>query len=294
MGKFSVRAATRSDATVLAEMVVAEALESEGRAIEPAVATRAVIAAIQNPDLARYWILAADGAVAGAIAVTTEWSDWRAAPYWWIQFVYLRPDHRGQGGLAQLVAAVGAAARGAGSPQLRLHVHPDNARAIRAYERLGFVPQPYRFMTLPLTPSQSPDAAGVAGDDALWHDFHARTLPHAAWTHAAHLRIAWLHLARYGLDESHLRMRIGIIRLNLAHGLVETPQRGYHETLTRVWLALVASARSAEASESSSAFLSTHAAALGRDAPLAHYTKDRLFSLEARTIFVAPDLAPLP
>src|ERR1043165_2847882 len=80
-------------------------------------------------------------------------------------------------------------------------------------------------------------------DDELWQAFHERTLSHAQWTHAAHLRIAWLHLARYELDEAHLRMRVGIIRLNTVHGLVETPQRGYHETLTRVWLILVGAAR---------------------------------------------------
>jgi ribosomal protein S18 acetylase RimI-like enzyme len=292
MTSFSVRGATRSDATVLAELVVAEALESEGRTVDPAIATRSVIAAIQNPDLARYWLLVADRDVAGAVAVTTEWSDWRAAPFWWLQFVYLRPDHRGQGHLATLLDAVRAAATGAGAAQLRLHVHPDNQRAIRAYERLGFTPQPYRMMSLPLSASAAP--APDISDDTLWHDFHARTLSHAAWTHAAHLRVAWLHLARYGLDEAHLRMRIGIIRLNLAHGLVETPQRGYHETLTRVWLALVASLRASSPCADSTTFLATHAAALNRDAPLAHYTRDRLLSLAARTIFVAPDLAPLP
>jgi len=80
-------------------------------------------------------------------------------------------------------------------------------------------------------------------DEALWRAFHDRTLAHAQWTHAAHLRVAWMHLARYELDEAHLRMRVGIIRLNAAHQLVETEMRGYHETLTRVWLVLVRAAR---------------------------------------------------
>lgn len=129
-------------------------------------------------------------------------------------------------------------------------------------------------------------------DDALWIAFHERTLPHAEWTHAAHLRIAWLHLARYSLDEAHLRMRAGIIRLNAAHGLVESPERGYHETLTRVWLALVAAARARDPGADSASFLASHA--LGRDAPLRHYTRERLFSLPARAMFVPPDVEPLP
>lgn len=129
-------------------------------------------------------------------------------------------------------------------------------------------------------------------DDALWRSFHETTLPAALWTHAAHLRIAWLHLARYDLDEAHLRMRIGIIRLNAAHGLVETPQRGYHETLTRVWLILVRAARALATGADSTTVLAQPG--LDRAAPLAYYTRDRLFSVEARARFVAPDLADLP
>jgi hypothetical protein len=108
----------------------------------------------------------------------------------------------------------------------------------------------------------------------------------------AHLRVAWLHLARYELDEAHLRMRVGIIRLNTAHGLVETPQRGYHETLTRVWLVLVRAARRHGAGADSTSVLSLPG--LERAAPLAFYRRDRLFSVEARATFLPPDLAELP
>jgi hypothetical protein len=131
-------------------------------------------------------------------------------------------------------------------------------------------------------------------DPTLWEAFQTRTLPAAEWTHEAHLRIAWMHLARWpSIDEAHLRTRVGIIRLNHAHGLEETPARGYHETLTRVWLALVAAIRSSDRSVDSRAFVATHERALGKDAPLRHYSRERLFSLAARSTFVAPDVAPL-
>lgn len=132
----------------------------------------------------------------------------------------------------------------------------------------------------------------LLADDALWRAFHDATLPAAQWTHAAHLRIAWLHLARYELDEAHLRMRVGIIRLNAAHGLVETAQRGYHETLTRVWLVLVGAARRQAAGPDSTGLLA--APGLDREAPLAFYSRERLFSIAARARFVPPDLAELP
>jgi GNAT superfamily N-acetyltransferase len=252
-----------------------------------------VTAAFGDRSLARYWV-AGDS---GAIAAVREWSDWRNTAYWWIQFVYVAPEARGRGLATQLIDHVATLAAAAGSPDLRLYVHPDNARAIRTYERIGFQPFAYRVMSLPL--AGRPATAGAAvvtsdelDDDALWIAFHERSLAFAQWTHAAHLRVAWLHLARYAIDEAHLRMRVGIIRLNAAHGLVETPQRGYHETLTRVWLALVAAARTRDACTDSRAFIATHA--LGRDAPLRHYSRERLFSLAARTMFVEPDLAALP
>jgi hypothetical protein len=133
---------------------------------------------------------------------------------------------------------------------------------------------------------------GILSDDALWRAFHDATLPAAAWTHAAHLRIAWLHLARHELDEAHLRMRVGIIRLNAAHGLVETAQRGYHETLTWVWLVLVAAVRRRAPAADSTSVLGQPG--LEREAPLAYYSRARLFSVAARARFVAPDLAELP
>lgn len=37
-----------------------------------------------------------------------------------------------------------------------------------------------------------------------------------------------------------------------------------------------------------------HAGQLSRDAPLSHYSKDRLMSVRARAMSAEPDLAPLP
>lgn len=129
-------------------------------------------------------------------------------------------------------------------------------------------------------------------DPSLWRAFQDHTLHHAEWTHVAHLRVAWLHMARHDLDEAHLRMRIGIIWLNAAHGLVESETRGYHETLTRVWLVLVRDARRRHPCPDSVSFLATPG--LDRDAPLRYYSRERLFSVAARAVFVAPDIAELP
>jgi hypothetical protein len=164
-------------------------------------------------------------------------------------------------------------------------------------------------------------------DMELWTLFTTSRLPAEAWTHRAHLRVAWMFLhgrepayaptsrshesrrlehdeapasrshesRRLELDEAHLLMRAGIVRLNASHGLVETPVRGYHETVTRVWLALVQAARGTASFADASAFVDHHhEAALHKDAPLRHYTRELLASTAARACFVDPDRAPLP
>ncbi len=132
-------------------------------------------------------------------------------------------------------------------------------------------------------------------DDALWEAFQTQRLPSSAWTHRAHLRVAFLHARRYAFDEAHMLIRVGIIRLNATHGLVETAARGYHETLTRSWLALVAAAsREHPSLDDSRRFVDACEETLAKDAPLRHYSRERVSSLEARARFVEPDLEPLP
>jgi RimJ/RimL family protein N-acetyltransferase len=53
--------------------------------------------------------------------------------------VYITPAHRGTGVLAELVEAVARWSIEAGRPDLMLEVVVGNDRAVRAYERLGFV-----------------------------------------------------------------------------------------------------------------------------------------------------------
>jgi len=53
--------------------------------------------------------------------------------------VYLTPAWRGSGLLAELVGTAAAWSRAAGRPELMLEVVVGNDRALRAYQRLGFV-----------------------------------------------------------------------------------------------------------------------------------------------------------
>jgi hypothetical protein len=128
-------------------------------------------------------------------------------------------------------------------------------------------------------------------DDEIWDAFSRSEIQHAAWTHEAHLRIAWLYMRSQDLDGAHLLMRAGIIRLNAFHGLVETPQRGYHETITRAWLAIIGGLSREHPARTSREFLAAVAASITTTALFRHYSRERLLTPHARARFIEPDLA---
>ena len=114
------------------------------------------------------------------------------------------------------------------------------------------------------------------------------------WTHRDHLATA----AYYCIcvpEEAEVRMRVGIQKLNAARGVVQTPTGGYHETLTVVWTRLIGShVRSLADSDRVEQVNSVISQFADKQAPLAHYSRERILSQEARYGWLAPDLAALP
>jgi hypothetical protein len=120
--------------------------------------------------------------------------------------------------------------------------------------------------------------------------FVACTLPKAEWTHAAHLRVGAWHVARFGPEEALARLRTGIRALNDSHGTVNSATSGYHETITRAYVALLAEALESAALDVDALIRGPLAA---RDALLRFYTREALMSPRARAEWVEPDLRPL-
>lgn len=123
-----------------------------------------------------------------------------------------------------------------------------------------------------------------------------RTLPKGEWTHEAHLAACvWLLLRRPDvLPERDLPAIIS--GYNEAVGGVNDDTQGYHETLTQLYVAEVR-AHVAEMDEHArlvevvNALLRSERGHRGH--PLRFYSRERLFSVEARRRFVPPDLRPL-
>jgi ribosomal protein S18 acetylase RimI-like enzyme len=146
-----VRLAQPADLGTLLGFIAEEAREAGEPVTSLATLERGIATALDDPSVAMYWLLLDDSDVpCGCISIVREWSDWNALDYWWIQSVYIVPERRGQGHLDLMLERVAESAREQGCRELRLYVHENNRRAIRAYEKAGFVHLPYRSMTCPI------------------------------------------------------------------------------------------------------------------------------------------------
>jgi len=148
---FSVRTAELDDLEILVSFTAAEAEEAESVSKPMPVLRRGVRAGLEDPGLARYWVLQhSDENIIGSVSVVKEWSDWNAGFYWWIQSFFVKPGFRGRGLSKMLLESIRKAAKEEKAIDLRLYVHKNNRRAINAYRREGFVDSPYLMMTLTL------------------------------------------------------------------------------------------------------------------------------------------------
>ena len=127
-------------------------------------------------------------------------------------------------------------------------------------------------------------------DEAFARAFEQGGVTPAQFDHAAHVRVAWVYLRESAsLDEALSRMRAGIRVFAAAAGV---PQK-YHETITVLWMRLLEDVRAAGASGELADVLRAHPALADKDLPLLYYSRERLFSDEARAAWVEPDRRPL-
>ncbi len=145
MPDYTIRTAQRDDASTLAGFNIAMALETEAKQLEPELINAGVIKLFDDPDAGFYTVVETDQVIVGALMITTEWSDWRNGFFWWIQSVYVLPEHRGQGIFTSLYTHIKDLAMNAGNVcGLRLYVEKENQRAQRTYLKTGMHETHYR------------------------------------------------------------------------------------------------------------------------------------------------------
>jgi ribosomal protein S18 acetylase RimI-like enzyme len=144
---YTIRKARETDLETLIAFTLEEAWEAEGARIGVDAVRRGVETGLMDPKVAEYWVAEATGGeVIAAASVVTEWSNFHGGYYWWVQSLFIAPDHRGRGLVDLLLDHLADTAQAAGALDLRLYVHESNHRAIHAYRRCGFGSAPYTIM----------------------------------------------------------------------------------------------------------------------------------------------------
>lgn len=138
-------------------------------------------------------------------------------------------------------------------------------------------------------------AGAIVTDDWALHIYHGvvnRSLPRSEWTHPAHLVFATTLIAKEGLARAEVKAPDYIRAYNESVGGVNDDTQGYHHTITLFFLrhidAYLEPFASDEIGARATRLLASPLAAT--DYPLRYYSKERLFSVEARRGWIEPDL----
>lgn len=133
----------------------------------------------------------------------------------------------------------------------------------------------------------------LSNDDRRFRaDFEAFTIPPAKFDHRAHVRLAYTYLAEDEADTALARMRAALLAF-IRHNGIDASK--YHETMTRAWILAVRHFMEiSAASASAEAFIGMNPVLLDAKIMMTHYSAGLLFSDEARSAFVEPDLEEIP
>ena len=129
-------------------------------------------------------------------------------------------------------------------------------------------------------------------DDEFLASFSACTLPAEQFSHAGHIRLAWINLQRHEFDPAVDATCRGI-RAYAAHLGAATK---FHTTITVALMHLLRAAGAGERSTSWYQFVCANQDLMhnARAVLARHYSSPVLNSQAARERFVAPDLQALP
>lgn len=130
--------------------------------------------------------------------------------------------------------------------------------------------------------------------EAIVAQFQDRSLPKEQWTHETHLIVCCWYLLHYSLDESTCLLRAGIISYNVAVGVENTINRGYHESITLFWIHIIAAflkKQTGDVATKINYFLKSNKA--DKDLLFIYYSRELLLTTKGRATWIAPDLKPL-
>jgi hypothetical protein len=127
--------------------------------------------------------------------------------------------------------------------------------------------------------------------ESFMRAFEEGSLSRSEWTHSRHLVMALWYLRHHNRDEATRLIRDGIKRFNECQGNFS----GYHETITLAWVAVVDRFLAVRDLDLPVSVLAGELLSQcgHKDYLLGYYSRERLFSDEARACWVPPDLAAI-
>ncbi len=141
----NIRSATQNDLPILVEFQMDMAQETEGMVLDRNVLTAGMQAVMTDNSKGQYLVAEIDGAVAGSLLLTYEWSDWRNGTVLWIQSVFVNKKFRGKGVYKTLYAHVKSMViHSIDLKGIRLYVDKTNTNAQKVYEALGMNGEHYQ------------------------------------------------------------------------------------------------------------------------------------------------------
>jgi hypothetical protein len=125
---------------------------------------------------------------------------------------------------------------------------------------------------------------------ALVKSFEAGTISRDDWKHAEHLVVALYYLSRHDYDAAYAKIKSGIFNLLKAFEVDLTKEMPYHETMTVFWMRTVSKFANSKNGASLLEKTNELVGKFDKDYPLKFYSRELLFSDEARKKFVDGDL----
>ncbi|NND95782.1 MAG: hypothetical protein HKN47_00465 [Pirellulaceae bacterium] len=135
----------------------------------------------------------------------------------------------------------------------------------------------------------------MTDDKTFIAEFEACRWPLEKWHHRDHIKLAYLYLTQYSLEDTLDRIRSGIQAHNATHQVPDSLTSGYHETMTYAWLRLVQFVMQ-EYGNSANAdqFYDDHPELSQKKIIRLFYSPERFMSPDAKVKRCEPDLTSFP
>ncbi len=124
---------------------------------------------------------------------------------------------------------------------------------------------------------------------AVVRDFENGTISRADWRHPEHLTVALYYVFHHDYETALVKMRDGILNLLQAFAVDFSKKMPYHETLTVFWLRTVENYAKSRRAESLVNIGNELVSRFDKDYPLKFYSREFLFSDQARANYLEGD-----